>query len=141
MTEFFFVTIVPTVTTVTTSKMRGGGEATFGQCPKERRFFSYGFPKANFQDNINLGSEDCRKDTGEPTKLRRRDPLYKSEGPTQVALLMLKYLMKILKGVEPEHWHKYFLSYDNMCHVERLKLLRNSLALEEPFSTVWLDIN
>ena len=114
--------------------------------------------KANFQENINLGSEDCRKDIGEPTKLRRRnrgilafisgggiirswDPLYKSEGPTQVALLMLKYLMKILKGVEPEQWHKYFLSYDNMCHVDSLKLLRNSLALEEPFSTVWLDIN
>ena len=55
--------------------------------------------------------EDCRKDIGETFRLQRYnrgllaacsggghiwsfDSLYKSEGPTQVALLMIKYLQK-----------------------------------------------
>ena len=73
--------------------------------------------KTNFEENKSDDHENCRKDIGESAKLRRRtrgilafisgggiikswDTLYKSEGPTQVALLMLKYLMKILKDVD-----------------------------------------
>ena len=112
--------------------------------------------KENFQ-MVNT-EEDCRKNIGEPTKLRPRsrgilafvtgggiirswDSLYRSEGPVQVALLMIKYLMKILKDVNPDLWKKYYLSYDNMCHVDGLKLLREALALEEPYPTIWQDVN
>lgn len=101
--------------------------------------------------------DTCRKDIGETSKLRRRsrgilafvtgggiikswDPLYKSEGPTQVAILMIKYLHKILKDVDPEEWINMFLCYDNMCHVDSLKLLIHPLSLEEPYHTMWLDI-
>ena len=30
--------------------------------------------------------------------------------------------------------------YDNMCNVTRLRLLRGPLALPEPFSTIFLDV-
>ena len=68
------------------------------------------------------------------------DSLYKSEGPTQVSLLMLKYLQKKLHGIPQSEWHTYILCYDNMCNVCNLKLLRMDLPLPSPFQTVWKDI-
>ena len=113
--------------------------------------------KENVTEEIDDTVDKCRKDIGEPTRLRRRnrgilafvsaggiirswDPLYKSEGPTQVALLMIKYLKKFLKDIDPELWMEVFMSYDNMCHVDSLKLLKFALSLEEPFPTMWQDI-
>ena len=101
---------------------------------------------------------DCRKDIGESPRLHRRSrgveavvsgggiveywsPLYKSEGPTQVALIMLKYLQLRLEGKNVEDFDKFYLSYDNMCHVDTLKLLSGELSLPEPFDKVWLKIN
>jgi len=103
------------------------------------------------------GKEDCRKDVGEPLRLRRRsrgllpfiagggiirswDVLFRSEGATQVAFLMIKFLMKFLKDIDPAKWQEYYLCYDNMCHVDRLKLLRNLLPLAEPFPPIWLKV-
>lgn len=68
------------------------------------------------------------------------DILYKSEGPTQVALLMLKYLQKKLKDVPQVEWHNYIICYDNMCNVCKLRLLQNDLPLPNPFQTVWKDV-
>lgn len=65
---------------------------------------------------------------------------HRSEGPTQVALLWIKYLLKILKDVDPDLWKEFYVSYDNMCHVDSLKLLRNALGFEEPFSRIWSEV-
>lgn len=101
--------------------------------------------------------EDCRKDVGENVRLRRYtrgilaacsggghiwsfDALYKSEGPLQVSLLMIKYLMKRLAVIDPKLWSKHFINYDNICNVDRLKLLKGLLDLPEPFSSIWQDV-
>ena len=93
--------------------------------------------------------EDCRKDIGEVVKLQIRSrgyeafvtgggiikkiwPIYKSEGPTQVALLIIRFLFLYLKDVDPQLWNQLFLSFDNMCHIDSLKLLKNPLELEGP---------
>ena len=68
------------------------------------------------------------------------DTLYKSEGPTQACLLMLKYLQKKLKDIPQSEWHKHIICYDNMCSVCKLKLLKNNLPLTSPFETVWKDV-
>ena len=112
--------------------------------------------KENFKTEQN--ENDCRKDIGEAPRLHRRSrgveavvsgggiveywsPLFKSEGPTQVALIMLKYLQLKLEGKNVEDFSKFYLSYDNMCHVDTLKLLSDELSLPEPFDKVWLKIN
>ena len=41
-------------------------------------------------------------------------PLYKSEGPAQVAMILLTFLQSDLKDVDPSDWKKKYLSYDNM---------------------------
>ena len=75
--------------------------------------------------------------------IRSWSPLYKSEGPTQVALLMTSFLETYLGSVipNPEDWAKFFLSYDNMCHIDELKLLHVKLNLTEPFCDMWQKIN
>ena len=90
--------------------------------------------------------EDCRKDVGENIRLCRYttvilaacsggghilsyEVLYKSEGPLQVSLLMIKYLMKKLSETNPKYWYKHYISYDNICNVGRLKLLQGLLDL------------
>ena len=108
----------------------------------------------NLQSEI---TEPCKKNIGECVRLRRYnrgilaacsggghiwsfDSLYKSEGPTQVALLMIKYLQQRLKNVHPSKWHEHILNYDNMCNVCRLKLLQGLLPLPKPFPSIWQDV-
>ena len=99
--------------------------------------------------------DDCRKDTGEKTvhKLSRSrgvlmtvsgggiirswNDLFKSEGPAQVGLLQ-KYLGENIP--DPEDWKNFFLSYDNMCHIDELNLLNKPLALSEPYKNMWQKI-
>ena len=40
--------------------------------------------------------------------------LTKSEGPAQVAMILLTFLQSDLKDVEQSDWKKKYLSYDNM---------------------------
>ena len=101
--------------------------------------------------------EDCNKDTGTNMKLRMWSrgilstirggghidhfaPLYNSESPTQVAMILIAFLCEVLKDVKPELWSKMYLSYDNMCNVDRLKLLKEALPLAGKFSEIWLRI-
>lgn len=46
--------------------------------------------------------------------IRAWDPLYRSEGATQVGFLELKYLLKLLKDIDPSEWETFFMCYDNM---------------------------
>ena len=103
-------------------------------------------------------TEGCRKDIGEAPRLHRRSrgvecvvggggvvqywaPLYKSEGPTQVALIVIKFLQLHLAGKTVEDFRNFFLSYDNICHLDELKLFRHNLDLPAPYDKVWLEIN
>ena len=68
-------------------------------------------------------------------------PLYKSESPTQVATITLKFLLQTLSDTDKKTWSDIYLSYDNMCNLDRLQLLREKLPLDGALSDLWLDIN
>ena len=40
----------------------------------------------------------------------------------------------------PDDWDKFVLSYDNMCHIDCLNLLKGPLSLPAPFHEMWLKI-
>ena len=68
-------------------------------------------------------------------------PLYNSESPTQVALILIAFLCEVLKDVRPELWDRFYISYDNMCNLDRLKLLREHLPLVGSFANICLGVN
>ena len=84
-------------------------------------------------------------------------PLFKSEGPAQVAVIVLTFLLAILCPSVPfDEWEKlgtdmrfiFFLlskffavlSYDNMCHLDSLKMFRKPLPAKGAFVLAWQKI-
>ena len=49
--------------------------------------------------------------------------------------------MQRLQRVPEEEWDDFFLAYDNMCNLDRLKAVRKLLPLPPPFNNIWLKIN
>ena len=112
------------------------------------------------QDNFKMTDvpeESCRKDIGDVQRLHGWSrgieefvggggiieywaPIYKSEGPAQVFLIMIKYLQLRLQNKTEEDYHKFCLSYDNMCHVDSLKISKNPLPLPAPEDKIWTSI-
>ncbi|XP_065885988.1 uncharacterized protein [Dysidea avara] len=68
-------------------------------------------------------------------------PLYQSEGPAQVFLLMLSWLIAAFGNKTRRTWKEVILAYDNMCHVNNLKVARNDLPLPGDLKYIWKDIN
>jgi len=66
--------------------------------------------------------------------------LNRSEGPGQVFILTLDYLLDKLKGIPENKWEEFLLSYDNMCNLDRLKVAKKPLPLEPPYDQLWLKI-
>ena len=58
-----------------------------------------------------------------------------------MALFLIAFWCEVLKDVKPELWDRFYISYDNMCNVYRLKLLREPLPLAGPFANIWLGVN
>jgi len=52
-------------------------------------------------------------------------PLYRSEDPTQVSLPTIKFCSLLIQVCTVAMISTIFLFYDNMCNLERLKLLLN----------------
>ena len=84
-------------------------------------------------------------------------PLFKSEGPAQVAVIVLTFLLAILCPSVPfDGWEKlvmdmrfihllllkFFavLSYDNMCHLDSLKMFRKPLPAKGAFALAWQKV-
>ena len=71
-------------------------------------------------------------------------PIYDSEGPVQVFFIILKYLQLRLKGRGEEEFKKFFLSYDNMCHLDSLRLVFSYSLLAPtgalPNPRIWLSV-
>ena len=65
--------------------------------------------------------------------------LYSSEGPHQSAYIMIKYLSLQLKGWTAEQYRNFFISYDNMCAIDGLNLLKKPLPLPAPEDRLWLN--
>ena len=49
--------------------------------------------------------------------------------------------MQRLQRVLEEEWDDFFLAYDNMCNLDRLKAVQKPLPLPPPFKNIWLKIN
>ena len=53
---------------------------------------------------------------------------------------MINYLKKRLKGKDKEDFKKHTICYDNICNVDKLKVLRKPLPIEEPFPKIWQEV-
>lgn len=64
----------------------------------------------------------------------------RSEGPAQVFLLVLSWLVAAFGNKGREEWQKVIVSYDNMCHLNNLKVAKKPLPLPGDLQYLWLDI-
>ncbi|XP_072016527.1 uncharacterized protein [Amphiura filiformis] len=105
-------------------------------------------------DNV----EPCNKETGERGSLNLKSrgfvfivsagghiqtfsPIYRSESPSQVFLIILSFLYLLFQDVDEIDFENYFLAYDNMCNVMRLKVAKMStLPLMGKFATMWTKV-
>ncbi|XP_074632163.1 uncharacterized protein LOC141890549 [Acropora palmata] len=100
----------------------------------------------------------CNKHTGENQKTLRKwsrglllfvrggghierwSPLYVSEGPGQVFLITIQYLLKRLEGIDESKWEDVIVAYDNMCNLDKLRIARKPLPFPEPYNLMWLKV-
>ena len=66
--------------------------------------------------------------------------LYRSEGPAQVFLIVLMWMVSAFKDLTREERKSKILSYDNMCHLDSLRVARNPLPLPGDLKYIWSDI-
>lgn len=64
----------------------------------------------------------------------------RSESPSQVFLIVVSFLYEILRHKPEEDWHDIILAYDNMCHLDSLRVANEKLPLPEPYCNMWLKI-
>ncbi|XP_071125993.1 uncharacterized protein [Mytilus edulis] len=108
---------------------------------------------------VNDVPEDlCNKDTGEKSHMRQRarghvvvvsgggnilywNPVYKSESPSQVFVQIVNVLYMETAHMTPEEQEeaikKYIISYDNICHLDKLKAAQQDLPLPSPLNKIW----
>lgn len=65
----------------------------------------------------------------------------RSEGPAQVFLLVLMWLVTQFGDKGRETWKRITLSYDNMCHLNNLRVAKQPLPLPGDLRFIWQDIN
>ena len=65
----------------------------------------------------------------------------RSEGPAQVFLLTLIWLISQFGSKGREEWQKITIAYDNMCHMNNLKVARTPLPLPGDLKHIWSDVN
>ena len=66
--------------------------------------------------------------------------IHRSEGPGQVFLIAVQYLLTRLKDIPEEDWGEFIFSYDNLCNVDKMRAARKPLPLPEPYDKIWLKI-
>lgn len=54
-------------------------------------------------------------------------PLYQSEGPAQVAMIVLTFLLTCIAPLGKAIYKKIWLAYDNMCHLASLNIFKSPL--------------
>ena len=71
--------------------------------------------------------------------------LFRSESPTQAFLVTILWLYRKFKSMKNVHSDETIrqaissicLAYDNMCHLDSLRISRCDLSLPEPFNEAW----
>lgn len=67
-------------------------------------------------------------------------PYFRSEGPAQVFLLVLTWLITAFGHMSRAEWKKIILAYDNMCHLDNLRVARSPLPLPGNLKYLWQDV-
>ena len=65
---------------------------------------------------------------------------FSSESCSQVFTILLVWLLQVVEAIPREKWSSVVLAYDNMCHLDALKVARKPLPLPKPFDEMWLAI-
>lgn len=65
--------------------------------------------------------------------------LIRSESPSQVFMILLKWLLTLMQQVEVPP--KVVVAYDNMCNLAKLKVARNPLPFHPPLDSVWHNVD
>ncbi|CAB3998488.1 Hypothetical predicted protein, partial [Paramuricea clavata] len=72
-------------------------------------------------------------------------PLYRSESPAQAFLVTVLWLFKKFKKMKDSHSDEDIrqamstvcLAYNNMCHLDNLKIAKSDLPFPKPFNEAW----
>ena len=67
-------------------------------------------------------------------------PLFRSESPSQVSLIIIKYLALFIYIYKTVILSTFFLFYDNMCNIERLKLWTCDLENLSPEAKLGISV-
>ena len=65
--------------------------------------------------------------------------LFRSESPSQVFMILLKWLLTLIQQVEVPP--KVVVAYDNVCNLAKLKVARNPLPFPPPLDSVWHNVD
>ena len=66
--------------------------------------------------------------------------LRRSESPSQVFLITVSFLYEVLKDKPETEWKDIILAYDNMCHLDALKVANAPLPLPAPYCDMWSKV-
>lgn len=65
----------------------------------------------------------------------------RSESPSQAFLFLLEWMLAILKDIPDGQWGDIFIAYDNMCHIDGMKVAQKALPFSPPYDEMWLKVN
>ena len=54
---------------------------------------------------------------------------------------MINWLVAAFSRATREEWKKIIVSYDNMCHLNNLRVAKQLLPLHGDLKYIWLDVN
>lgn len=66
--------------------------------------------------------------------------LHRTEGPGQVFLITIQYLLQQLMDMPEEQWEDFIWSCDNMCNLDKLRVAKKPLPLPKPYDKIWLKV-
>ncbi len=64
----------------------------------------------------------------------------RSEGPAQVFLIVLVWLLSALGHLPRRVWKNTIIAYDNMCHLDNLSVAKKPLPIPGPQKYIWQDV-
>lgn len=66
--------------------------------------------------------------------------MYRSESPSQAFMIILAWLLETLKDIPTHMWGDVVVSYDNMCHLDGMRVAREPLPLPPPYNVMWKSV-
>ena len=63
--------------------------------------------------------------------------LHRTEGPGQVFLITIQYLLQQLMDMPEEQWEDFILSFDNMCNLDKLRVAKKTAPSSQ---ALWQDL-